>query len=199
MLSNLIKLLTVLLSSLLLLPGTASAVSITGSQTAPTEWTYDLTFAPLDNYSIFQDNTTITLTGLFGVTSATGPTSTDFVPTGGYHDLINLDWSAQVLNAGTTVQWTHIGAGTGNFNNELHIFGFRVFATGAQNGVVSLATDGFSRDINNPLPNGTFDLDIVSRVAGPVAAVPEPETYAMLLAGLGLLGFTARHRKQKAA
>jgi hypothetical protein len=31
------------------------------------------------------------------------------------------------------------------------------------------------------------------------SAVPEPETYAMLLAGLGLLGFAARHRKQQAA
>jgi hypothetical protein len=29
------------------------------------------------------------------------------------------------------------------------------------------------------------------------AAVPEPETYAMMLAGLGLLGFTARRRKQQ--
>jgi len=29
--------------------------------------------------------------------------------------------------------------------------------------------------------------------------VPEPETYAMLLAGLGLIGGIARHRKQKAA
>ena len=28
--------------------------------------------------------------------------------------------------------------------------------------------------------------------------VPEPETYAMLLAGLGLLGFMARHRKESA-
>ena len=30
-----------------------------------------------------------------------------------------------------------------------------------------------------------------------VAAVPEPETYAMLLAGLGLMGAVARRRKQK--
>ena len=35
---------------------------------------------------------------------------------------------------------------------------------------------------------------------GDVAApIPEPETYAMLLAGLGLLGFHARRRKQKEA
>jgi hypothetical protein len=28
------------------------------------------------------------------------------------------------------------------------------------------------------------------------APIPEPETYAMMLAGLGLLGFAARRRKQ---
>jgi hypothetical protein len=30
-----------------------------------------------------------------------------------------------------------------------------------------------------------------------VASIPEPETYAMLLAGLGLLGLTAKRRRQK--
>ena len=33
----------------------------------------------------------------------------------------------------------------------------------------------------------------------PVAAVPEPETYAMLLAGLGFVGFMARRRKHNHA
>ncbi|HSH72747.1 MAG TPA: PEP-CTERM sorting domain-containing protein [Methylophilaceae bacterium] len=32
---------------------------------------------------------------------------------------------------------------------------------------------------------------------GPVAAVPEPETYAMMLSGLGLMGFVARRRSKK--
>ena len=31
-----------------------------------------------------------------------------------------------------------------------------------------------------------------------VSAIPEPETYAMLLAGLGLIGFMARRRKESA-
>jgi hypothetical protein len=31
------------------------------------------------------------------------------------------------------------------------------------------------------------------------SAVPEPETYAMMLAGLGLLGWVGRRRNQKTA
>lgn len=33
--------------------------------------------------------------------------------------------------------------------------------------------------------------------AGPTTPVPEPETYAMMIAGLGLVGFVARRRKQQ--
>lgn len=35
------------------------------------------------------------------------------------------------------------------------------------------------------------------READPIAAVPEPETFAMLLAGLGLVGATVRRRKSR--
>jgi hypothetical protein len=41
--------------------------------------------------------------------------------------------------------------------------------------------------------------DVFFGTQSTVNTVPEPETYAMLLAGLGLLGFAARRRKQKAA
>jgi len=91
--------------------GMSFAATMVGTQTGPDQWTYELTFAPLDNYLIFPvatestNPTTITLTGLFGVTGATGPTSTDFPP---FQDAINLLWvpggwmAAQPFNGRTS-------------------------------------------------------------------------------------------------
>jgi hypothetical protein len=142
----------------------AGAVSFTNTQAGPNTWVYTLTFAPEDNYSVTQPSTTITLTGLAGVTSATGPTSTDFP--NGNPAVINLSWTAQVVNGGTTVVWTHAGGGTGNFNSVQHVYGFSITAE-APNGTAALATNGFSRDINYPLPGGGFGLDIIGNAVGP--------------------------------
>jgi hypothetical protein len=45
----------------------------------------------------------------------------------------------------------------------------------------------------------TTDTLYINAYANVLSAVPEPETYAMILAGLGLIGFVARRRKQRPA
>lgn len=70
----------------------------------------------------------------------------------------------------------------------------------------SMVVDGagpMSIDAFNSFHSELASLDpsvtLTSEAGRSVAAIPEPETYAMLVAGLGLLGFAARRRKQKEA
>ncbi|RSZ57762.1 PEP-CTERM sorting domain-containing protein [Massilia atriviolacea] len=46
---------------------------------------------------------------------------------------------------------------------------------------------------------GAFSLDAITILSGPVTSVPEPSTYAMLLAGTFMLGAVARRRKAAGA
>lgn len=60
------------------------------------------------------------------------------------------------------------------------------------NAFSSLFPEGDSREVQ--ALNGRI---ILTDVPGFVSAVPEPETYAMLLAGLGLIGFAARRQNRR--
>ena len=54
----------------------------------------------------------------------------------------------------------------------------------------------FVADIFSPQTGNTGPVDVSA--GGPPTSIPEPETYAMLLAGLGLMGFVARRRRRNA-
>lgn len=62
------------------------------------------------------------------------------------------------------------------------------------NGWVNYAGNFSSIDKLSIVTNGIFLVDDIT-VNSTMAPVPEPETYAMLMAGLGLLGAVARRRK----
>jgi len=105
-----------------------------------------------------------------------------------------------INNAGQVVGWSDIGTYTSEYDNHATLW----------NGTTAIDLNSFlsASDVTAGWKligaNGINDSgEIVgyayNSISGAnhaflLAAVPEPETYAMMLAGLGLLGFTARHR-----
>lgn len=77
---------------------------------------------------------------------------------------------------------------------------FANFAVGPDlsNGFTNGALSPGFIDVTGDMRDSHWAFDILNvnsaEVVPPVNAVPEPETYAMLLAGLGLLGFLRRRR-----
>jgi hypothetical protein len=97
-----------------------------------------------------------------------------------------LDFQLYVVNTGYT--W-HTGPGSGNADGIAHANVIYNFPSAGKTFV------GFE-DLYG---GGDFDYNDHMFSFTNVSAIPEPETYAMLLAGLGLLGFAARRRKLKLA
>jgi len=92
-------------------------------------------------------------------------------------------WNTVKFLNGSTVLGTYGGQDTGLSNDWGNTTYFNV-STGTGPLITSIV---FTASQN------AFETDNHAYVA----AIPEPETYAMLLAGLGLLGFATRRRKQK--
>lgn len=163
-------------------------------------WTYTLVYDPFDNMGFAESgvHASITLSGLYGVTAVSGPTSTDFPaePVIG----MQLAWTGAILDGGSKVVFTmpldH--SGTGNYTTEKHVYGFTLYAPGSVGGEAALATDGFYYGLFPSGSNGGVDpandRDIAKAISGPAAPAPEPATWALMILGLGAVGAVARRR-----
>ncbi|KAB8042190.1 choice-of-anchor A family protein [Janthinobacterium aquaticum] len=118
-----------------------------------------------------------------------------------------------IFNVSGNASWGNMGMGVlGGYNvlfnftdaTSVNFNGIQVLGSVlAPNALISGGNGGITGTVVAGDWNSTLTLGnkafVASDVAGFVSAVPEPETYAMLLAGLGLVGFAARRRKNKAA
>ena len=110
------------------------------------------------------------------------------LPTGssgnGGSNVISLGGNAVIFSAFTLYE-TSIGlvsGGTGGTTSSLN------FSGGAVPGAYTLNVAGHKTNANLA---GSYAGNITTT---PVSPVPEPKTYAMMLLGLGLMGFSARRR-----
>jgi len=75
-----------------------------------------------------------------------------------------------------------------------------VYYAAFANYVAGNASDFVASTARPDFSTSSADRTIATwKLSTSVAAVPEPESFAMMFAGLGLLGFVSRRRKQKAA
>lgn len=95
----------------------------------------------------------------------------------------------QAQSLGSAIIWNFYNATNLTINNQ---FGGTILATKASLTNNQNIEGGVY--VNNLTQNGEIHLQAFT---GNVAAVPEPQTYASMLGGLALLGFTAIRRKKK--
>ena len=157
-----------------------------GTTTTGTAYSYAAS-APLGLYGIAGSpnwlsmafaNDTLTIAGFGGLVKAVGGmffnTNSSGASSGGNLTVTGSD-------GGTSAFSTIIGATTGSF------VGF--VSSGAMSSLTVVSDNS-----SNGIPDFSFQT-VGSLVLASVTAVPEPETYALMLAGLGLVGFLARRRR----
>ena len=86
--------------------------------------------------------------------------------------------------------------------NEIGLFDASSFSRGSNASAFFFTNYGLGRDTESGRVNFGVDITRISEGPNyitPISAVPEPETYAMFLAGLGLIGTLARRRNKAVA
>lgn len=145
-------------------------------------------YTAADTTNTFSDRFLFNLTGNY---SSSGTVTSTFLSTSPVQDLVITNYSLvkydPVTNAVlSTINGTNaLGSGAGT--NDYWSFN----TAGLTAGSYYIAIDGVVQGAGG----GTYASDLNLAIA----PVPEAETYAMMVAGLGLLGFVARRKKSKQA
>jgi choice-of-anchor A domain-containing protein len=118
----------------------------------------------------------------------------------------NIDWIGKSFSngtgLGTKVIWNFYEATTINFTNN-QFYG-TILAPKATASMTSMTIDGSAvfkslnqgnNEIHLPSSNAGFDPTKLGTVIVPAMAVPEPATWAMMIAGFGLVGSAMRRRR----
>ncbi len=138
---------------------------------------------------------------------------TNVAPSGGSY---YFSWSSGLGFANDTFQIAAPGASTVNLKVDDCCVPGDTFAYWLDGIKQTWSSEGFSSSLYTASANNVFlsagshefKIEVTGLAPGytsggasinfsPLTPVPEPETYAMLLAGLGLIGGIARRRKQK--
>jgi hypothetical protein len=145
------------------------------------------TFAMNNNGATFADHFTFSVTGTTSMNfdaivssiSRTADTGLDF-------SALSLYRVGGGTGTGGTAGDTLVTSGTSLHSGEMDVW--------------TLSSDNLAAGDYYVLVSGNLVSDTSASFGGAVmlAPVPEPETYGMMLAGLGVLGFLARRRKQAA-
>lgn len=132
--------------------------------------------------------------------------------TGGTNGPISISFATGVTGVGAQIQSDFFGAygakleAFGAGSNSLGSFTFSGISSSAGDdsaifiGLLSNTTDifGVTFSLVNA-PSNTVTQFAIGNVALVTTPIPEPEIYAMMSIGLGLLGWVGRRRKQQAA
>lgn len=163
-------------SSLYVAPATANYLVAPSSPNIFTLWGPDANGNSFTlNFSNQVSDFSLTRTGFLGAYSPSGN--------------VLGDWTATAYNASNGVLGS-IGEGMIASYSDIPMQTFTLGYQGISSITFSANAHGWAGVQMPMMDNLTFTT---------MTPVPEPETYAMLLAGLGLLGFTARRRKNNAA
>ena len=122
-----------------------------------------------------------------------------------YHSGSNMDAGYQSNAHHITIEWNTSHSSVNLFNSDWASSSWSVNSVGLDQVVLVSFSDHLHathNSINMPQPIGGIISVTAYHVDGLhpdtsnwVSSAPEPETYAMFMAGLGLMGFVARRRK----